>query len=488
MIPISIFAGRRVAIFGLARSGLAAARALRIGGASVVCWDDGAAGRDQAASEGLTVADLTTADWREFVALVLTPGVPLTHPRPHWTVERAKAAGVAVIGDTELFFRELQRSPEANRPRIVAITGTNGKSTTTALTAHLLRSAGQQVAVGGNIGQAVLGLSPFSDTEVYVLELSSYQIDLTPSLAPDVGILLNLSPDHLDRHGSMENYIKVKERLVAGARTAIVGLDDPGSRSIAARRLAASGQMIGIHVTQDPTRSKGVVSESDITAISRDGGEVMSVAPEGAIVPRDRAPIASLDGIATLRGAHNSQNATAALCAGLALGLPADTLAKGLRSFPGLAHRMELLGRLGDVLVVNDSKATNADSAAKGLASFTGGIGWILGGLAKEGGIAPLEPLFGRVAKAYLIGKAGPEFAETLRRAEVPCQACGTLEQAVSAIVEDVDAGIPIKVVLLSPACASFDQFKDFEDRGDRYRALIQGIAGFEPYAGDGRP
>jgi len=288
MIAVTTFAGRAVAVFGMARSGLAAAKALVAGGAKVACWDDGTRGQAAAQAAGLPLADLREADWSSFAALVLTPGVPLTHPEPHWTVKRAKAAGVEVIGDTELFFRELAGQPAATRPKTVAITGTNGKSTTTALAAHLLRHAGRRVAMGGNIGEAVLGLEPFSKVDVYVLELSSYQIDLTPTLIADVGILLNLSPDHLDRHGKMEGYAAVKERLVAGAKLAVVGLDDPWCRAAAARLLAAGKPLMALHVESDSTRPADAVRPTDVTPFFRAG--LLVVAPDRDLPTPVEAP------------------------------------------------------------------------------------------------------------------------------------------------------------------------------------------------------
>ena len=467
MIAVTTFAGKTVAVFGMARSGLAAARALMAGGAQVASWDDGERGRAAATAAGLPLVDLREADWSKFAALVLTPGVPLTHPQPHWTVVRAKAAGVDVIGDTELFFRELARQPAATRPKTVAITGTNGKSTTTALAAHLLRHAGKRVAMGGNIGEAVLGLAPLSEVDVYVLELSSYQIDLTPTLNADAGILLNLTPDHLDRHGTMEHYAQVKERLITGAILAICGLDDPWSRAIATRRLAAGKPLMALHVETDATRPADAVRPTDVTPFFRAG--LLVVAPD-----RD---------LPTLRGPHNAQNAAAANCAALALfpDLVQGVLLRSMDSFPGLAHRMELLGSLGEVAYVNDSKATNADAAAKALASCGRHLHWILGGQPKDGGIASLAPFLRNVRRAYLIGAASQEFAATLGEHGVAFERCDTLANAVASA-----AAARKGTVLLSPACASFDQFKDFEDRGDQFRRLVAALPGFVPYGGKG--
>jgi len=483
MIAMTTFAGERVAVLGMARSGLAAAAALRAGGAEVACWDDGARGRAAAERAGLALVDLNTAELAPFSALVLSPGVPLTHPEPlPVIVVRARAANLPIIGDTELFFRELATVPEASRPKVVAITGTNGKSTTTALTAHLLRHAGKRVAMGGNIGEAVLGLAPFAEVDVYVLELSSYQIDLTPTLTPDVGILLNLTPDHLDRHGSMEHYAAVKERLVAGAKVAVVGVDDPWSRAIAMRRLAKGRKTFGIHVVKDVTRARNAVTRQDIDSFLEKEGSLVTADSNAEIRTSIGRPV-SIMNLATLHGAHNAQNAAAALCACLELGLTAMGVEFFLTKFPGLAHRMEMIGWLWPTRIVNDSKATNADSTAKALASFDDNIAWILGGQAKAGGINALAQFFPRVRCAYLIGEASGMFAETLKVHNVNFVQCGTLSSAVTAAALDVQrSNIEIKSILLSPACASFDQFKDFEDRGDQFRRLVQALPGFVPY------
>lgn len=474
MIPVRTFAGRRVAVFGLARTGQTAVRALLAGGADVAAWDDGERSRERARVEGLPLLDLAAADWSGFAALVLAPGVPLTHPSPHWTVERARVASVEVIGDTELFLRERRDSGAA--AKVIGITGTNGKSTTTALTAHLLRSAGLRVAIGGNIGAAVLGLEPFELTDAYVIELSSYQIDLTPTLQLDAGIMLNLSPDHLDRHGDMAHYAAVKERILAPtSATGIAGLDDPWSRAMALRRALQGLATIGIEVLDDPTKRESANAAAEREAFQRAGGAIWRTRASGEIETSSGA-LANLGGIATLRGAHNAQNAAAALAACLAIGADRNRLAAGFGSYPGLAHRMEIAGRRGRVLFVNDSKATNADSTEKALSSYDDAIYWIAGGLPKEGGIAPLAPYFNRVAKAYLIGEAAADFAATLA-GKVEATVCGTLDAAVAAAARDATASKAAEpVVLLSPACASFDQFADFEDRGNRFRSLVASL------------
>lgn len=465
MTPVHVFAGREVALFGLGGSGLVTAQALAAGGARVAAWDDNEAARAKAAAAGLALVDLTAADWSAFAALVLAPGVPLTHPRPHWTVERAKAAGVEIIGDIELFCRERARiAPGAS---FVAITGTNGKSTTTALSAHLFASAGRDTQMGGNIGTAILSLAPPAPARVHVIECSSYQIDLAPSLDPSVGILLNITPDHLDRHGSMEHYAAVKERLVAGASSAVIGVDDGWCQAIAAR-LKAAGRAV-VPVSVERPLADGLWARGAHLIWSCEG--------------EDRVA-ADLAGIGALRGLHNAQNAAAALAAAVRLGLSPQEIAAGLASFPGLAHRMEQVGRRGRVLFVNDSKATNADAAEKALLSFPGGVFWIVGGIAKEGGLTPLTPLFDRVEKAYLIGQASEAFAATLA-GRAPFARCQTLERAVAAAAADAERSQASEpVVLLSPACASFDHYPNFEVRGAHFRDLALGLAGMTPIKG----
>jgi len=461
MIRVSTFAGRKVALFGLGASGNATVRALLAGGAEVAAWDDNADARAKASLAGVPVVDLNTADWSGFAALILTPGVPLTHPEPHWTVAKARTAGIEVIGDIELFCRERARHcPDAP---FVAITGTNGKSTTTALIAHLLREAGRDVAMGGNIGTPILALPEPAPDRVHVIELSSFQIDLTPSLAPRVGILLNLTPDHLDRHGTMENYATIKERLVAASAHPIIGHDDAYCRAIA-ERLQARGHEVDLLSVQSPIPG----------GWSADGSRLISDAPWAG----QPGSFADLDGIGTLRGRHNAQNALAACIAALRLGVRTDQLGPALASFPGLPHRMEEVGRAGRVLFINDSKATNADSTEKALAAFPRDIYWIAGGKPKEGGIQPLTGYFPRIAKVYLIGEAAAAFAVTLGNT-VPFEHSGTLEAALQAAARDAAQSTGTEpVVLLSPACASYDQFKNFEQRGDVFRQLVAALPG----------
>ncbi len=453
MTPVETMRGQSVALFGLGGSGLSTARALVDGGAEVAAWDDSPAARERASAAGIALVDLAEADWRAFKLFVLAPGVPLTHPAPHWTVNLADAAGVPVVGDIELFVRERgARAPDAP---FVAITGTNGKSTTTALIAHVLKEAGREVAMGGNIGVPVLDLPPPAAGRTHVVECSSYQIDLAPSLAPSVGCLINITPDHLDRHGDLQRYAAIKERLVAHSDVALVGVDDEPCREIHARLRARAGAPRVVAVSgKDSPLADVWVSEHRVMA----RGEA--------------APAADLQPARALRGAHNGQNAAFAYAAARTLGVERERIASAFVTFPGLAHRMEEVGRLGRVLFINDSKATNADAAEKALMSFRD-IHWILGGRPKAGGIEPLRPLFPRVAKAYLIGEAADEFALTLAGA-VPFVRSGTLGAAVEAAAEDATHSPGREpAVLLSPACASFDQFANFEARGEAFRASV---------------
>ncbi|WP_184717693.1 UDP-N-acetylmuramoyl-L-alanine--D-glutamate ligase [Caulobacter sp.] len=462
MIPVRGFEDKTVAVFGLGRTGLTAARALIAGGAKVALWDEKPASREAAAAEGFPVVDLETADWSQFAALMLSPGVPLTHPKPHWTVTKAKAAGVEVLGDVELFARTVNAAPVHKRPKIIAITGTNGKSTTTALVGHLCASAGRDTRVGGNIGLGVLGLEDMHGGAVYVLELSSYQLDLTSSLKPDAVVLLNISPDHLDRHGGMEGYVTAKRRIFLNqgkGDTAIIGVDDPWCQQICTEITAANRRTIW-PISAGKAMGRGVYALQGVL-YDATGERVVEVAD----LLRARS----------LPGRHNWQNAAAAYAAARAIGIPVHQAVEGLMTFPGLAHRMETVGKIGKVRFVNDSKATNADAARQAMSSYPK-FYWIGGGVAKAGGIDDLKDLFPRIAKAYLIGEAADAFATTLAgKAEVKMS--GTLEKAVQQAHADAAASGEDAIVLLSPACASFDQFSDFEARGEAFRNAVMGLS-----------
>ncbi|THD61446.1 UDP-N-acetylmuramoyl-L-alanine--D-glutamate ligase [Phenylobacterium sp.] len=459
MIPVRGFEGRTVAVFGLARTGLAAARALIAGGAQVALWDEKPEARAAAEAEGLPLVDLTAADWSQFAAVMLSPGVPLTHPAPHWTVEKARAAGVEIVGDVELFARTVNAAPEHKKPKIVAITGTNGKSTTTALIGHVCAQAGRDVRIGGNIGIGVLDLEDMHGGAVYVLELSSYQLDLTSSLHADVTVILNITPDHLERHGSMEGYVTAKRRVLANqgkGDTAVIGVDDAWGQQICTEITAANRRTI-VPVSASKAMGRGIYVLN---------GLLYDATGERA------QEVADLNRARSLPGRHNWQNAAAAYAAAKGLGIDPQEAAEHLLTFPGLAHRMETVATLGRVRFVNDSKATNADAARQALSSYPKAY-WIAGGRAKTDGIAPLEDLFPRVAKAYLVGEASAAFAQILE-GKAAFAECGTLDAAVAQAYADAAASGQDAVVLLSPACASFDQYPDFEARGEAFRAAVQ--------------
>jgi len=462
VIPVRGFEGKRVAVFGLGRTGMTAARALRAGGAEVALWDESPVARQAATAERLPLVDLRSADWSEFDALMLSPGVPLTHPAPHWTVEKARAAGVEILGDIELFARTVNAAPENKRPKVVLITGTNGKSTTTALLGHMLTAAGRDARIGGNIGHGVLGLDDMHGGAVYVIEASSYQLDLTSSLKPDVAVLLNITPDHLDRHGGMDGYVAAKRRVLLNqgkGDTAVIGVDDAWCQQICTEITAANRRTIW-PISAKRAMGRGVYALQGVL-YDATGERVTEVAD----LMRARS----------LPGRHNWQNAAAAYAAARALGVSAEDAAMGLATFPGLAHRMETVAQFDGVRFVNDSKATNVDAARQAMSSYPR-FYWIAGGRPKDGGIDSLHDLFPRVAKAYLVGEAAEGFARTLD-GKAPYAVAGTIEAAVAAAHADALAAGEEAIVLLSPACASFDQFPDFEVRGEAFRAAVQALA-----------
>lgn len=463
MIPITEFKGRDVAVFGLARTGLAAARALAAGGARVHAWDDSDVARAAASAAGVPVSDINVRDWRTFSALVLSPGVPLTFPEPHRVVTLAEATGVPIMSDIELFARAVNALPASGRPKLVGVTGTNGKSTTSALIAHILGAAGKDVRLGGNIGAAVLDLAPLHAGAYYVLELSSFQLDITRSLRLDVAVWLNISPDHLDRHGNMTAYIAAKKRIFLNQGAgdwAVVGVDDDASAAVCTE-LTADGVRHVAPISAGKALGRGVSALGDKLI------DALGARSETA-ADLSRAP--------ALLGKHNAQNAAAAYAATRALGVEAKAIASAMQSFTGLPHRLERVATIAGVRFVNDSKATNASAAAQALAVFPS-VYWIAGGVAKEGGIEELAPFFSRIRKAYLIGQAAGAFSNALR-GKVPVAMAGDLETAARLAFDDARAsGEPHPVVLLSPACASFDQFKSFEDRGDRFRTIVAALS-----------
>ena len=464
MIKAAGFEGRDVAVFGLGRSGLPAAEALRAGGARPLVWDDNPAARAAAETAGYELADLSEIDWGDLAALVLSPGVPLSHPAPHWTVPLAERAGVPVIGDVELFARAIEALSPERRPRVVGVTGTNGKSTTTALIGWALAQAGLDVRVGGNIGVGVLSLEPPVAGSVYIIEVSSYQLDLTCSFRPDAAILLNITPDHLERHGDMTGYAAAKARIFAAQRpgqTAIVNLDDAPSRAILdqLRSRPAGPAIRPISVREE---ARGGVWAKDACLFEELDGRVEQVC--------------DLAGARSLRGRHNAQNAAAAYAALRALGVSRAVATRGLLGFPGLAHRMQEIACIRGVRFINDSKATNADAARQAMLSYPR-FRWVAGGRAKAGGIDDLADLFPRVTKAYLVGESAGAFASALGK-RAPHVVSGDIESAVAEAFADARSeGDREAIVLLSPAAASFDQFSDFEARGDAFRRAVMELA-----------
>lgn len=461
MIPVSEYAGRDVAVFGLGRTGLSAAKALVAGGARVHAWDDDATKREAAAAEGVTLSDINKRDWQHFAALVLSPGVPVKYPQPHRIVRMAEAVGVPIVGDMELFARAVQALPERGRPKIVGITGTNGKSTTTALIGHILRQAGIDARVGGNIGTGVLDMAALHANAIYVLELSSYQLELCKSLHCNVAVFLNLAADHLDRHGGMDGYLAAKQRVFnnqTNRDTAIVGIDDVYGQSVSMSLKHAEARVV--QVSAEFALGKGV------SAV--DGALFDSLMGKANL-------IGDLGDALALPGSHNHQNAAAAYAACRALQVDSDIIMDGIASFPGLPHRLELVGEREGVRFINDSKATNAQATEQALRAYSR-VYWIAGGQAKAEGIAPLEPYFPKVARAYLVGEAEEAFARTLK-GKAPMRKCGTVHNAVVEAFRDArESGETDPVVLLSPACASWDQFSDFEARGDAFRAAVHGL------------
>ncbi|MHA1538620.1 MAG: UDP-N-acetylmuramoyl-L-alanine--D-glutamate ligase [Alphaproteobacteria bacterium] len=459
MIPIPNIAGTPVAVLGLGISGLAAARALAASGAELHAWDDDEARREAAAGAGLRLADLGDCDWDRIRMLVLSPGIPHRFPAPHRIVEAAMKAGCEIVSDIELLGRSQRRA------RYIGITGTNGKSTTTALLAHILQSAGKTIEVGGNLGPPVLDFEPLGADGTYVLEMSSYQLERTTAITFDVAVLLNVSPDHLDRHGGLEGYLAAKRRIFAGQGskcTAIVGVDDEHGRKIY-DELASEGAQRLIPISGHGPVRGGIYVVDGVLYDDSQGGNAIA---------------GDLRDIATLPGAHNWQNAAAAYAAAIAGGARPAVAAASLAGFGGLPHRQEIVAVIDGASYVNDSKATNADATSKALGCYPR-IYWIAGGQAKEGGIEPLRDYFPRIVHAYLIGEASEDFAKTLLGA-VECSQSGDLETALAAahLAASNDTDEPRPTVLLSPACASFDQFANFAARGSRFRELVEALPG----------
>lgn len=440
--------GRPVAVLGLGISNGAAIAALEKAGASVAAWDDDAARRT-----GASIKDLAQEDLSAYGCLVMAPGVPLSHP----VAVKARAAEIDVICDLEILHRC------SHGRRMIGITGTNGKSTTTALIGHILKECGVKAPVGGNIGKAALALALPPKDGVFVLEISSFQADLCPTFAPDITVHLNLTPDHMDRHGTMEAYAASKTRLFRGPGKAVIGIDDEPSRKILkAVQDAGERECFSISVS-GPVKS-GVYVENGVLFDAMDGGDSVSVAPLG---------------MAALPGVHNHQNAAAAYAAARLTGLAPDAIIAGMKSFPGLPHRQYLVRAINGVAYINDSKATNAAATARALACYKT-IYWIAGGRAKEGGLSGLEPYAANIRHAFLIGEAMDDFAQWLDNHGVTHHFCATLDVAVAEAhrAAQSERGQPggAGAVLLSPACASFDQFRNFEERGDVFTTLVEGL------------
>ena len=464
MIPVAGFSGQRVAVLGLGRSGLATARALREGGAVPVCWDDNPSAREKAEEEGFSCSDLLKSGAFEDVAtLIVSPGIPHLYPEPNPVVSAAQKSGVPVDNDIGLFFRSFA-TPEWNHfevmPKVVAVTGSNGKSTTSALIHHVLDRAGRRTQLAGNIGRGVLDLEPAEDGDVVVLELSSYQTELARSLTPDVAVFTNLSPDHLDRHGGMGGYFAAKRRLFAegGPDRAIIGVDEAEGMFLAGQLAmgAADDRVIRVSVESKLTGAGwNVFAKKGFLSEYRKGRQAGSI---------DLRPIKGLP------GQHNHQNACAAYAVCRTLGLAPRVIEEGFKTFGGLPHRSQIVAEVNGVTFVNDSKATNVDAAAKALGAFKR-IRWICGGLEKEGGLGDLIDATGEVVKAYVIGREAAGFAMQLKG--VQAEVCTTMEAAVAKAVDEAETG---DTVLLAPAAASFDQYDSFEKRGEDFVAQVKAV------------
>ncbi|UWQ40250.1 UDP-N-acetylmuramoyl-L-alanine--D-glutamate ligase [Leisingera aquaemixtae] len=461
MIPVKGYEGAKLAVLGLGRSGLATARAVRAGGAEALCWDDNPAAREAAEAEGFTCRDLhKPGAFDDVAALITSPGIPHLYPKPNPVIRAAMEAGVPVDNDIGLFFRSFADADwqmHDQPPRVVAVTGSNGKSTTVALLHHILQEAGRESQLAGNIGRGVLDIDPPGEGGVVVLELSSYQTELARALTPDVAVFTNLSPDHLDRHGGMGGYFAAKRRLFAegGPDRAVIGIDEDEGLFLAGQLSegASDDRVIRISAARKLTGAgwqvfarKGFLSEY------RKGRQAASI---------------DLREMTGLPGAHNHQNACAAYAAARTLGLAPRVIGDAMATFPGLPHRSQTIAEAAGVRYVNDSKATNLDSAVKALSAFKN-IRWICGGLEKDGGLEALKGQTGNVQKAYVIGREAAGFALQL---DVEAEVCTTMAAAVERAMAEAQAG---DTVLLAPAAASFDQYDNFEQRGEDFIAEVK--------------
>lgn len=452
MIDLSYYVqglpNQKIAVFGLGISGLSAVRALKKAGADVHAWDDNKDQQEKARDLGAQISLLTRTLDVSFDALVLSPGVPLTHPQPHDVVIKAQSVSVPIIGDIDLLHH-------ANHGlKTIGITGTNGKSTTTALMAHVLNECGVKALAAGNIGTPVLDLD-LSGIDVLVLELSSYQLDLCQAYSPDISILLNITPDHLDRHGDMAGYTKAKGHILSGKGAGIIGVDDQPTKDIYQQAVRKAGRDI-IAVS--------VLDKTDIYV-------------EEGILYDDGTKVGDLNRFDNLKGAHNHQNIACVYGAAKSIGLKPEDIMQAVKTYGGLAHRQYKVAQINNVSYINDSKATNAEAVSKALSSYDN-IYWIAGGLPKEGGLTGLARLMPRVKKAYLIGQAASEFKVWCDKNNVPNDVCNTIDVATKKAHHDAQNAVEPSTVLLAPACASWDQFKSFEARGDAFMAIIRDIQG----------
>lgn len=452
MIKLDAYKDRVVAVFGLGKAGMATIESLAAAGAKVVAWDDRAESREKLKEMNLDVRikKIEKWPWEHLSIIVLSPGIPLNYPTPHKVVQEARQHCCPIVGDIELLY---QAQPHAC---YVTITGTNGKSTTTALVGHILKEAGRRVEVGGNIGTAALSLEPLQQNEIYVLELSSYQLDLLATTRFDISVLLNISYDHIDRHGSMEGYVHAKTHIFDRQTQhdhAVILLDDEYTKQV-----CNETARMPVHIHTGSTT-----------------GEPANICVENGILIDGEVRI-DLNPLQRLQGKHNWQNALAAYHVAKILDIPAGQIEKALHSFPGLEHRMEYVCEMNGVTFINDSKATNANAASYALQAYDN-LFWIAGGVSKEGGITTLEPYFDKITRAYLIGQSEREYSETLA-GKVIYTKCGTLEKALEKIMEDVkQSGLETATVMFSPASASFDQFKNFEQRGEHFKQLVHKLS-----------
>jgi UDP-N-acetylmuramoylalanine--D-glutamate ligase len=459
MIIVECFAGQNVIVLGLGRTGKAAARAIQAGGGRVHVWDDNSSLRTEARNLDLQVTDPFLIDWKTVSALVISPGIPHTFPEPHPVALKARNAGVPIISDVDLLGRTQTAA------KYIGITGTNGKSTTTSLIGHVLKCARQHVEVGGNIGIPVLTLEPLAADGFYVLEMSSFLNELTRSISFDAAVLLNITPDHLDRHGSMEGYVAAKEMLFQNQKPgsiAVVGMDD--ARSMRIYHNLKESRVANVVGISSRKQVKGGVYYKDgifIDDAFDTQGVVLDPSMASGFVP----------------GLH-WQNICATYAVGRHLGFSRSMIMENIRSFTGLAHRQQLVSTIDGIMYINDSKATNMPAVKEALNNFDD-IFWILGGRLKTESLTVLSDYFPKVRKAFLIGEAIPSFAQVLESAGVPFEESGDMEQAVhDARKAALSSGIAKPTVLLSPACPSFDQFDNFEHRGDVFCQLVRDLPG----------